>query len=184
MTTHVQRITAEELLRMPDDGMRRELVRGELHEMAPSGHTHGRVVMKFSWPLGQYVEEHDLGAVYAAETGFLLATDPDTVRAPDVSFVRRDRLALASEAKGYFPGAPDLAVEVISPGDVYTEVEEKVGEWLEAGTRMVVVINPRNRTVKVYRSVTDVHVLTEHDTFDGGDVVAGFQLSVRRLFPH
>jgi Uma2 family endonuclease len=183
MATHVTHITAEDLLRMPDDGVRRELVGGELREMAPSGRTHGRVAMKFSWPLGQFVEENDLGEVYAAETGFLLATDPDTVRAPDAAYVARTRLESVPEGKGYFPGAPDLAAEVISPGDAYADVEAKVEEWLTAGCRMVVVINPRNETVKVYRSRTHVTVLTSEDTFDGEDVVPGFRLPVRRLFP-
>ena len=182
MTTHVQRMTAEDLRRMPDDGTRRELVNGELHEMPPSGRTHGRVAMKFSWPLGQFVDEHGLGEVYAAETGFLLARGPDTVRAPDVAFVSQSRAESIPESKGYFPGAPDLAVEVISPGDAYADVETKVEEWLTAGSRMVIVINPRNCTVKVYRSMTDIRVLTSEDTFDGEDVVPGFQLAVRRLF--
>jgi Uma2 family endonuclease len=182
MTTEVKRITAQDLLRMPDDGTRRELVRGELREMPPSGHTHGRIAIKFSWPLAQFVEEHDLGEVYAAETGFVLAEDPDTVRGADVAFVVRERAAAVVNERGYFPGAPDLAVEVISPGDTYTEVEAKVEEWLGAGCRMVVVINPRNRTVKTYRSLTDIKVMTYEDTFDGEDVVPGFRLAIKRLF--
>lgn len=182
MTTEVKRITAQDLLRMPDDGTRRELVHGELREMPPSGHTHGRVAIKFSWPLAQFVEEHGLGEVYAAETGFLLAEDPDTVRGADAAFVVRERVAQVANERGYFPGAPDLAVEVISPGDTYSEVEAKVDEWLGAGSRMVVVINPRNRTVKVYRSLTEITVLTNEATFDGDDVVPGFQLAIKRLF--
>jgi Uma2 family endonuclease len=85
--------------------------------------------------------------------------------------------------RGYFPGAPDLAIEVVSPGDTYSEVEAKVEEWLDHGCRMVVVTNPRNRTLKVYRSRTAVTVLTTDDTFDGSDVVPGFRLPVRRIFP-
>ena len=183
MSTHTELKTAEDLLRMPDDGKRRELVAGEVREMAPSGHEHGRVTMRFSGPLSLFVDEHELGAVYAAETGFLLAKDPDTVRGPDVAFVVRERLATAPKGRGYFPGAPDLAVEVISPGDTYSEVEAKVEEWLEAGSRMVVVVNPRNETLKVYRGLTDVTRLTVVDTFDGADVVPGFRLPVRRIFP-
>ena len=183
MSIQTGQITADDLLRMADDGMRRELVAGELREMPPSGHEHGRVTMRLSGPLSLFVEEHELGAVYAAETGFLLAKDPDTVRGPDVGFVTRERLASIPKGRGYFPGAPDLAVEVISPGDTYTEVEAKVEEWLAAGCRMVVVANPRNQTLKVYRGVTDVTILAAADTFDGGDVVPGFQISVRRIFP-
>jgi Uma2 family endonuclease len=175
-------ITAEELLRMPDDGRRYELVQGELRTMAPAGHPHGRIAMRIAWPLAQHVEERGLGNVYAAETGFLLARNPDTVRAPDAAFVRRERLEEVGETEGYWPGAPDLAVEVVSPGDAYTEVEGKVAEWLRAGTQMVIVVDPSNRTVKVHRSLTDVAALTEDHVIDGADVVQGWRLPVRRLF--
>ena len=117
MTAQARVVAAEELLRMPDDGFRYELVRGELRKMAPTGHVHGKVAMRLGARLDQYVDEHKLGVIYAAETGFRLASDPDTVRAPDVAFVRQDRLDLAEEPQGYFPGPPDLAVEVVSPGD-------------------------------------------------------------------
>ncbi len=182
MSTSIQQITADELLIMPNNNMRRELVAGELREMAPSGQEHGCVAMMVSISLGGYIEEHKLGKIYAAETGFHLETDPDTVRAPDFAFVSREHLASVQQGRGFFPGPPDLAVEVISPSDTYSEVEEKVEEWLNAGCRMVVVVNPRNRTLKVYRTVTDITVLTVEDTFDGADVVPGFQLLVRRIF--
>jgi Uma2 family endonuclease len=168
---------------MPDNSMRRELVSGELREMPPAGHEHGRVTMKFAGPLSLFVDEHDLGAVYAAETGFLLSENPDTVRGPDVAFVTGDRVASVAGRRGDFPGAPDLAIEVVSPGDMYSEVEAKVEEWLDHGCQMVVVANPHNRTLKVYRSRTAVIVLTTDDTFDGSDVVPGFQLPVRQIFP-
>ncbi len=182
MSAISQSLTAEELLRMPDDGFRYELVRGELKRMVPAGHQHGRMVLNFTTPLDQHVRAHSLGRVYAAETGFLLASNPDLVRAPDAAFIRRERLEESGEAEGYWPGAPDLAVEVISPGDTYADVEEKVRDWLNAGTRMVVVVNPRQRTVKVYRSLTDIMVLTEEDVLDGSAVVRGWKISVRDLF--
>lgn len=144
-------MTADELLRMPDDGYRYELVKGELRGMPPAGGEHGKIALKFGSRLLNYVEANNLGVVFAAETGFKIASNPDTVRAPDAAFVRLDRLPETGLPKGYWPGAPDLAVEVISPGDIYGEVEEKVNEWLDAGTRMVIVANPRNRTLKVYR---------------------------------
>jgi Uma2 family endonuclease len=183
MSTQASLTTAAELFQLPDNGQRRELVAGELREMAPSGHEHGRIIMRLSVPLGQYVEAHRLGAVYAAETGFQLARDPDTVRAPDIAFVANDRLASVPQGPGFFPGAPDLAVEVVSPGDTYAEVESKVGQWLEAGSRMVLVVNPRNRTLKVYRSLTELTVLTENDLVEGADVVPGFQIPVSNIFP-
>jgi Uma2 family endonuclease len=182
MTTKAQPIAARDLLLMPDDGFRYELLKGELKKMAPVGHRHGRIVVNLTTPLDQHVRANNLGAVYASETGFQIASDPDTVRAPDVAFVSRERLAAVGEVEGYWPGAPDLAVEVISPGDTYSEVEEKVLEWLEAGVRMVVVINPRKRAVTVYRSRTDILILTEEEVIEGGEVVPGWTMPVTSLF--
>jgi Uma2 family endonuclease len=182
MSTASQTFTAEDLLRMPDDGFRYELVRGELRKMAAAGYIHGRVVMNLSTPLDQYVRAHNLGTVCAAETGFKLASNPDTVRAPDVAFIRRERVEEVGDVGGYWPGAPDLVVEVISPSDTYSEVEEKILEWLEAGVRLVIVANPRKRVITVYRSLTDITVLTEHDVLSGGDVVPGWTMLVRHVF--
>ena len=184
MTTTHALMTAEELLQLPDTGQRYELVRGELHTMSPASHQHGRIAGKIIVWLGTYVQAHQLGEVYAAETGFVLAHDPDTVRAPDVAFVRRERVEAAMTDEGYFPGAPDLAIEVISPDDRYTEVEEKVTDWLDAGSQMMIVLNPRQRRRmgKIYRSATLVTTLTIDDTLDGEDVVPGWTLPVRDLF--
>lgn len=181
MTT-VRTMTADELLRMPDDGFRYELVRGELRKMSPSGHEHGRVAMNFGWRLAEHVQSKSLGAVYAAETGFLLSSNPDTVRAPDAAFVSRRRLEAIGGAEGYWPGPPDLAVEVISPGDTYAEVEEKAIAWLEAGTSMVIVLNPRKRTATVYRALTEITILNESATLDVEDVVPGFKVVVKDFF--
>ncbi|CAN5269089.1 Uma2 family endonuclease [soil metagenome] len=177
-----QQVTAEELLRMPDDGFRYELVGGELRKMTPAGNIHGRVAMNFGTSLNNHVKAYDLGVVYAAETGFKLAGDPDTVRAPDVAFVARERLKAVGEVEGFWLGAPDLAVEVISPGDSYIEVEEKVFDWLEAGTKIVVVVNPRKRSATVYRSLVNITVLTETDVLDGEEVLPGFRLAVQEIF--
>lgn len=174
--------TAGELLKKPDDGFRYELVRGELRKMAPAGYEHGATVMNISTPLDQHVRANNLGRLYAAETGFLIRSDPDTVRAPDVAFVSRERIPDPASARGYFPGPPDLAIEVISPGDSFTDVEEKVFDWLSAGTRMAVTVNPRNGTVTVYGSLTDIVVLTEKDTLDGGAVVPGWSMLVAKIF--
>ena len=175
-------ITAEQLLQMPDNGMQRELVRGELREMAPAGNIHGRVTMKAGWRLAQHVESHNLGVVYAAETGFILARNPDTVRAPDAAFVRQEVVDAMSGVEGYLPCAPDLAIEVISPGDSYTEVQDKAMERLDAGSRMVVTVDPRRRIITVYRSRHDIEILTEEDTLSGGDVVEGWELPLSELF--
>jgi Uma2 family endonuclease len=182
MATANQLVTAEELLRMPDDGYRYELVRGELRKMAPAGYLHGRIAINITTPLDRHVRTHNLGVVCAAETGFKLASNPDVVRAPDVAFIRRERVEEVGDVEGYWPGAPDLAVEVISPSDTYADVQEKVVDWIEAGTRMILLVMPRKRTVTIYRSLTDIVMLTEHETLDGADVVPGWKLPVRELF--
>src|SRR5436309_542072 len=115
MTVVHHLVTADDLLRMPDDGFRYELVQGEVRRMSPAGFHHGRLIMNIATPLDQHVRSQKLGTVCAAETGFLLTTDPDTVRAADVAFVRQERIDHVSEPEGYWPGAPDLAVEVVSP---------------------------------------------------------------------
>jgi Uma2 family endonuclease len=175
-------MTADELWRLPDDGQRHELVAGELRTIAPSSGKHGWVGSNVSAPLAQYVRAHKLGLVFQAETGFLLAREPDTVRAPDVAFVRRERALAVGDREGYWPGAPDLAVEVVSPHDRYTEVDDKVAEWLAHGALMVLVVNPRRHTVAVHRPGQAVRVLTESDVLDGEDVVPGWTLPVRDVF--
>lgn len=181
MSTVIRPVSAEELLRMPDDGLRYELVNGEIRKMAPAGSLHGNVAIQVTLPLAQYVKANELGVVFAAETGFKLATNPDTVRAPDVAFVSRERIEQIGMPEGYWPGAPDLAVEVVSPGDTYTEIQEKVLDWLAAGTRMVIVVNPRKRTASVHRGATAT-VLTEKDVLSGEDVVPGWSVPVKDLF--
>jgi len=123
-----------------------------------------------------------LGVVFSADTGFKIAADPDTVRAPDVAFVRRERIPASGIPKEFWPGAPDVAVEVISLSDTYTEVEEKVVEWLAAGMCMVVVVNSRTRTVTVYYSPTEVTRLTASDVLTGGEILPGFACRVSELF--
>ncbi|HKP72220.1 MAG TPA: Uma2 family endonuclease [Pyrinomonadaceae bacterium] len=182
MSTTAKLMTAEELLVMPSDGFRYELVEGELRRMSPAGHSHGRIGMVLALALGQYVKDKKLGSTYLAETGFKLKTNPDTVRAPDVSFIRQERVEEVGETEGYWPGAPDLAVEVNSPGDTVGEVEEKVREWLRAGTKLVWVVSPKLRVVTVYHSLDDIITLAERDTLDGGEIVPGFQFPVAELF--
>jgi Uma2 family endonuclease len=175
-------MTADELLAIPDDGYRYELIEGELRRMSPAGDEHGLVGMELAIPLGSHIKKNKLGKLYLAETGFLIGTNPDTVRAPDIAFVRMERIKETPGLKGYRLGAPDLVVEVVSPGDTVSEVEEKVSEWLEAGARMVWVVSPKLHTVTVYRSLTDIVTLTEKDTLVGGDVVPGFQIRIAEIF--
>jgi Uma2 family endonuclease len=182
MTTTLQRSTANELFEMPDDGFRYELVKGELRKMSPSGSEHGAIVVNVTLLLGQYVKANKLGVCFGAETGFKIGSDPDTVRAPDVAFVRSDRIPEMGIPKKFWQGAPDLAVEVLSPGDTYSEVEEKVEQWLDAGARTVWVINPRRRVVSIFRPMTDGMRLSEGDELDGGEVVPGFRCKVSEIF--
>jgi Uma2 family endonuclease len=182
MSTTLQTFTAEELLTMPKDGFRYELVKGELRKMPPSGSEHAAIIGRLTVRLGQHVEANNLGLYFGAEAGFKIASDPDTVRAPDVAFVSRERIPESGIPKNFWPGAPDLAVEVVSPGDTYNEVEDKVEQWLDAGTRAVWIVNPRRRNVSVYRSTKDVKRLSEADELDGGDVVPGFRCKVSEIF--
>lgn len=128
------------------------------------------------------VKKNKLGCVCSAGTGYKISQNPDTVLAPDTSFIRQAAIDEKGIPKGYWEGAPDLAVEVISPSDTYTEVDEKVDEWLDAGCAMVWVINPRRETVAVYRSPEDMTVLHGDDILRGGDVIEGFACQVRDLF--
>ena len=150
--------------------------------MSPAGHSHGKIVIQLTLPMAQYVRENKLGAIYAAETGFQLSWNPDTVLAPDIAFVRRRRVDQVTEPSGYFPGPPDLAVEVLSPGDRVGEVEEKVAKWLLAGAELVWVVSPKSRIVTVHRSATDIVVLTEKDTLEGGEVIQGFAIQIAEIF--
>ena len=150
--------------------------------MSPAGWKHGWIAGRLHVWLGCHVEEHNLGDVFEGETGFLLASDPDTVRAPDIAFIRRERIPIEEPAEAFRPGAPDLAVEVVSPGDTVHEVDDKVKTWLDAGAKMVWVVNPKWRSVTVYRSAERVKILTENEDLSGEDVVEGFRRKVHDLF--
>ena len=176
-------VTAHELLALPDDGYRYELVKGELIRMSLAGSEHGVVTMNLAGPLHSYVKRNNLGRVYAAETGFKLESDPDTVRAPDIAFVgRAPGFGSETEITGYRDGAPDLAVEVLSPNDRLRKVEAKVRQWLDTGAQMAWVVDPQRRTVTVYRSPDQIDVLTEKDNLSGDDVVPGFEIHVADIF--
>ena len=183
MTTQIEhRIsTAEGLFNMPDDGYRYELVKGELRKTVPAGSEHGDISSDIHGSLGAYVRANNLGRTRIAEPGFILERAPDSVRAPDIAFVRRERIEAIGKTVRYWPEAPDLAVEVISPNDRYTEVNEKVADWLAAGTRMVVVVNPRNRTVNVHTPNNTI-TLAMGDMLDGCDVVPGWQMPLTDIF--
>ena len=176
-------ITAEELFDSADEGHRYELVRGELVRMNPTGGRHAAVAVRIARLLDEHVEAHDLGVCGTAEPGFILQRTPDVVRAPDVSFVARSRIPEAGIPAAYWPCAPDLAVEVVSPSDRLADVHGKIAEYFAAGTRLVWLVEPAARVVYVYRSQHDVQVLGDDGELIGGDVLPGFRCAVRRLFP-
>ena len=171
--------TAEQLLRAGDVG-RCELIRGELRMMIPAGGEHGRIAGYLAFLLSTHIVKHRLGTFYAAETGFILVRDPDTVRAPDFAFIAAGRAA--PPERGFIPGAPDLVVEVLSPDDRPGYVREKVAEWLEAGSAAVWVVDPRERTVTTHAPDEPPTTLGEADTIRGGDVLPGLELMVRDVF--
>ncbi len=138
--------------------------------------------MNLAGPLDHYVRTQRLGRVYAAETGFRIASNPDTVLAPDVAFIRRERIEAEGQVRGYRSGTPDLIAEVISPSDLYSEVAEKVDAWLTAGTQLVIIVDPRRQTITVHRAPTEMQTLTINDTLDGAPVLPGWTLPVREVF--
>ena len=175
-------MTAEELWLLPSRGQRHELVRGELRTMAPGNFEHGAVGINLSTPMAMHNRAHDLGVVVAAETGFILGRDPDTVRAPDIAFVSKKKIEASGIPKTFYPGAPDIAVEVVSPGNTINEVDEKVQDWLDAGAQLVWVVNPRQRNVTAYAASAKPVILSENDILDGGEVFPGFAIKVNELF--
>jgi Uma2 family endonuclease len=183
MATQLRTMTADEFLEMPSDGVRRELVDGEIREMVPAGWEHSVVAANFATELNQYVRKHKLGAVGTADPTFRLVDGPDTVRVPDVAFVRRERIEqMGGLTQGFVSGAPDLAVEVVSPHDRYRDVRAKVREYLASGTAMVIVLDSDDRSATVYRPGRPVLELSEADVIDGEDVVPGWKLLVRDIF--
>lgn len=167
-------LTADDLARLQPPNKRSELVRGVLIVREPAGFRHGDVAMNVAIAIGQFVRANHLGRVLAAETGFKIFTDPDTVRAPDVAFVRNDRIT-DPVPHGFAPFAPDLAVEVLSPDDRPGDVLEKVADWLTAGTRLVWVVDPDRRLAAVYRMDGSLSLIGEDDALNGEDVLPGFR---------
>jgi Uma2 family endonuclease len=174
-------MTAEELLHLNLPNKRTELVRGVLVVREPAGYTHGDVTVRITVAIANYVFAHQLGRVFAAETGFTLARNPDTVRAPDVAFIRTERL-LDPPPLGFAELAPDLAVEVLSPDDRAGEVLAKVADWLKAGCRLVWVVDPQRVVARVYRADGGEAHLAAGDAFDGEDVLPGFTLQLEGIF--
>lgn len=161
---HVLELSGGRLVREPRPGARDGVITGHLFEVLTS-----------------FVRERDLGRV-VIETGFLLAESPPTVRGPDVAFISADQLSDRPVPEGFWRLAPDLAVEVVSPRNSAAEIQEKVLQYLELGTRVVWVVQPRTRTVEIWRPPADVRIVREDEVIEGGDVLPGFRLAAGRLF--
>lgn len=172
-------LTAEDVLKLPSD-LRCELIDGVLIQMSPPGGLHGRVSANVAYVLKR--AELSGQGVALGEVGFILRRNPDTVRAPDAAFIRKDRIPAGGIPKSFWEIAPDLVVEVVSPFDTAAEIQSKVREWLEAGVRLVWVVYPDSRTVNVIRSPTERVTLSVDDLLEAGDVVPGFSCRVAELF--
>jgi Uma2 family endonuclease len=173
-------ISAEELFQMPNLG-RCELVCGKIKKFLPSEFIHGLIVINLTVLLGNFVKLHKLGVMMGAATGFIIHRDPDTVRAPDVAFIRAERLP-ANLPQGYFDGPPDLAVEVLSPNDRASEVQAKIRDWLNSGCRAVWIVDPETKSVTIYKSTHDIAVLNAADMLTDAQLLPGFSASVGELF--
>jgi len=181
VTVTTRLMTADELERMPEDAYRSDLIRGVLKRMLPTGFLHHKVAGNAIALLHNFVTPRGLGVV-GGEGGFVLELDPDTVLAPDVAFVRTDRLPPEDQWHRFARLAPDLVMEVVSPSETRAEAEEKVDLYLAAGVPLVLVVDPRRRTVRVRTPDGSDRLLTEADELDGGAVLQGFQVPVARLF--
>ncbi|HEX5166832.1 MAG TPA: Uma2 family endonuclease [Thermomicrobiales bacterium] len=167
---------------MPDDGYRYELVRGELVRLPMSAHQSSRIAIRIANRIGPFVEAGNLGNIAGADGAYIFARDPYTVRIPDLSFVRAERLPPPDAWVKFLELAPDLAVEVVSPSDSANEIQDKVNEYLDVGVRLIWVVYPIQHTITVYSADRIGRVLTDADTLDGGDVLPGFSLPVAEIF--
>lgn len=173
-------LTAEDIAVFPED-MYGELIRGEWREMNPPGYRHGKVQLRIGSSLLAWATAHGLGDV-TVESGYVLERGPDTVVGPDVAFVRTERVPSPEQEARFVPAAPDLAVEVVSPSQSQRHVEEKVGIYLDTGTRLVWVVDPQRRTVTVYTRDVEPRTLVVGDVLVGGDVLPGYSLPVSDIF--
>ena len=184
MSTITRYLTEDELLRMPDDGNRYELIEGELRKMAPTGYEHGRSTGNLHGLIAHHARLNKLGDVLAAETGFVVARTADgraTVIAPDIAFVSTGRIQPGTNTFKFLELAPDLIVETLSPSQA-VDIEEKIALWLTAGVKLALVLDPTSRSVIMHRSNSEVTTLTVASLLDLGNVIPGFQCNVSDIF--
>ena len=176
------RNTVDDLYALPADDFHHELVHGSLVSEPPPGGRHGRIAARLVQRLGAHVEEHSLGVVLTCDTGFILHRDPDTVRAPDVAFVRRDRYDKLEDETSALPIAPDIAIEVRSPSDSAVKLHAKVADYLAAGTPLVWVVDPGTERVACYRKLLEPRIVAAPQHLEADDLLPGFRLSVDDIF--
>jgi Uma2 family endonuclease len=174
--------TAEDLLDFQNSPWQHELIHGVLYRMPPTGDEHGYLAGNFFGWLFQHVKINQLGELFAAETGYVVQTNPDSVIAPDCSFISKNRWSTDQLSGKYLRTAPDLVAEVVSPNDRPREVQEKVERWLQFGVRAVVVIDPKSQTVTVNSPSQQKILYGPDDTMDLNFVVPGFTLPIHRIF--
>lgn len=177
-----QYMTAEDLWSLPDDGYRHELVRGELVRLPMSSMESSSIAALIVGALVAFTRGTGLGLVMGADGAFILRRNPDTTRIPDVSFVRTERLPQVEDRRWFPEMAPDLAVEVLSPADLALDTNDKVLDYIDAGVRIVWIVDPLRRSVTVFTPDGLGRVLREHDVLDGGDVLPSVQLAIADLF--
>lgn len=176
--------TADQLLRLPSGmGQRFEVVAGELRVMSPAGWRHGAIVGNLQTILGSFIRQNHLGKVFGAETGFQLKADPDTVRTPDFAFIAKRRIPKKPPKDSYWPGARDLAVEVLSPSDRTGEVDEKITAWLISGAQAVWIVDLNLKIVTIHRAGRAAQVRSVGEVIEGDPVASGFSCAVDELFP-
>lgn len=175
-------LTADDLLQLSAEGVRGELVRGELRKTMAAGHRQGKIVVSLVTKLGNFVGPRKLGTLVASDSGVWLERDPDTVREPDVAFTSADKIPLDAEIDGYAEVVPDLVVEIVSPSDSRRWARDRAHMWLEYGAPLVWIVHPSTRTIDVYCSGSGAITLHEADSLDGQDIISGFTCPVNTIF--
>ena len=173
-------LTGEELSEIGDIGPY-ELVEGRIVKMSPTKMPHGKIEMRLARYFGNYVEENNLGEINGGEVGIYTQRDPDTIRTADLLFISHERLGKATPG-GFLDVAPELIVEIMSPSDRWIDVRKKLREYFEIGVMVVLVVEPDEQVISVYRSTTDVQELSISDTLKLDDILPGFELALKKLF--
>lgn len=181
MPIPTENVTLDQFLALPEDGYRDEVSRGRLIREPQPSDVHGAVCVNVITVLGEYLRTHSVGRL-RTHSGFLLSRAPLTIRGPDVAFISNERLVQEAADHPFFHGAPDLAIEVVSPSNTASELPEKVAEYFEAGTHIVWVCYPKTQSVAVHHPSGEIRLLRAHETLTAPELLPGFEVSVAKLF--